>query len=279
MKKSLPAKSDSGLVIACAQMKISEDSHENASRMVQMMKTAAKKGVRLIHFPEGALSGYVKSQINDWNSFNWEVLDRELERIRLAAAQTGVWVVFGSVFHLPFPYRPYNSIYVVDNLGNLRARYDKRLISNSELKCWFTPGEAPVTVSVDGWKVGLATCIEINFPELFMEYDRLGTEVILCSSYSDNPAFQNLACAHASFTCNWFSLSVPANTAVKAGSLIAGPDGKVIKKGRVGAQSLIICRLDKNDEQYQVPLNRARPWRQKVRTKGFYDPFKYKISQ
>ncbi len=279
MKKTLPAKSDSGLVIACAQMRIGEDSHENASRMVQMMKKAAKKGARLIHFPEGALSGYVKSQISDWSSFNWEMLDRELQRIRVAAAKTGIWVVFGSAFRLPFPYRPYNSIYAIDSSGNLRARYDKRLISNSELKCWFTPGEAPVTVSIDGWKVGLATCIEINFPELFMEYAGLGTDVILCSSYSDNPVFQNLACAHATFTCNWFSFSVPANAAQTAGSLIAGPDGRIVKKGRVGAQSLIICRLDKNDEQYQVPLNRARPWRQKVRAKGFYDPFKYKISQ
>ncbi len=276
MKNSLPARTDSELVIACAQIQVSDDCSENAERIVQMMKKAAKKGARLIHFPEGALSGYVKCQIKDWKSYNWELLDLELQKICRVAAQTGIWVVLGSAFRLPFPYRPFNSLFVIDDSGRLRARYDKRLISNSELKCWYTPGEDPVTICVDGWKFGLATCIEINFPELFIEYEQLGTDCILCSSYSDNHVFQSLACAHAAFTCNWFSLSVPANTSKLAGSLIAGPDGKVIKKGRSGAQSLLLVRLDKKEEKFSVPLNRARPWRQKVRSLGFYEPYKFK---
>lgn len=266
---------NSALLVACAQMTIQADCRANSATMLRMMRRAAKMGARLIQFPEGALSGYIKSQIKQWPDFAWNRLQTELKKICLEAERLKIWVVTGSVHQLPFPFRPYNCLYVIDDHGRICARYDKRFISNSELKCWFTPGKEPLVFTVDGWRIGLSVCIEINFPELFLEYARLQTDAILCSSYSDNPTYQLLARAHAATNCCWFSLAIPANTSAAAPSLIVGPDGIVLKSGHKNRENLLISELDPEDERFQVALTRARPWREKVRSENFYQPHQF----
>jgi predicted amidohydrolase len=54
------------LTIATAQSFISKDVRENGLEIRRLMGLAHQAGARLIHFPEGAMSGYVKSQIKSW---------------------------------------------------------------------------------------------------------------------------------------------------------------------------------------------------------------------
>lgn len=66
--------------IGAAQCNITPDVRENGRHIRDLMSSARAAGCRLIHFPEGALSGYVKSQIKDWAAVDWKALREEFGR-------------------------------------------------------------------------------------------------------------------------------------------------------------------------------------------------------
>lgn len=73
--------------IATAQSTISTDVRTNGKLIRQLMQEACKASARLIHFPEGALSGYTKSQIKHWENVDWPVVQEELEETATLARE------------------------------------------------------------------------------------------------------------------------------------------------------------------------------------------------
>lgn len=260
------------LKIATAQIRVESDCRENFREIAAMVAMAAKKGARLLHLPEGALSGYIKTQIKSWDEVDWALIDQQIDLLCCEAKRHAIWLVVGCNRRLPFPYRPCNSLLVISDKGEILAGYDKRFISATELKHWYTPGQKPVVFSLDGFCFGLCLCIEINFPELIVEYAKMGVDAILCSSYSENPDYRILAQAHAKFGCVWFSLAVPAQVSRAMPSLIFAPDGTLLARGRKGCRSLLIAELDQQSPNLQQALTRAKPWRSRARSSGFYEP-------
>ena len=99
------------------------------------------------------------------------------------AAELEIWVALGSAHPLTQPRLPHNSVYVISDAGQLVNRYDKRRLSHTEVTRFYTAGSEPVVFDVDGYRFGIAVCVEINFPELFIEYGALGVDCLLFSSY------------------------------------------------------------------------------------------------
>lgn len=254
----------SSLKLAVAQMKVTADSRENSKVIQDLMRRAAESGCTLIQFPEGALSGYAKEQIQDWSSVDWIALEDELEAIQRAAKHFNIWVVLGSAYRLSEPEWPYNALYVISDQGEVVARYNKRILSFTEQRDWYSAGDRPVTITVDGIKIGLALCIEIQFPEIFDAYRRDGVDVVLLSAYSDNPMFSITAQAHASINNIWLGFSVEQNDSVQ--SALMGPDGSI---QATAVEGLAIGVIDPTDEKWHIPLTKARPWRQGVRDSGY----------
>ncbi|MCS6761845.1 MAG: hypothetical protein MO846_07625 [Candidatus Devosia symbiotica] len=75
-----------------------------------MMVDAKAVGVHLVHFPEAALSGYCKAQINDWNAVNWPTIQREIDKICALAHELDLWVDLGCNHRLTPPNWPHNSL-------------------------------------------------------------------------------------------------------------------------------------------------------------------------
>jgi len=69
-------------------------------------------------------------------------------------------------------------------------------LSSTEAAHLYTPGSEPITVEVDGFRLGFAVCLEMLFPELFVEYAAMGVDAVLVASAPD-PGFGQLAQAHA----------------------------------------------------------------------------------
>src|SRR4051794_30635780 len=101
------------LTIASAQSHITADVHANGLHVRELMTKAKALGARLVHFPEGALSGYVKTEIQTWDAVDWPALHAELEATAAHASELGVWVVLGANHRLTPPHRPHNSLYVI----------------------------------------------------------------------------------------------------------------------------------------------------------------------
>src|SRR3954468_12030323 len=105
--------------LATAQLPISGDVGVNAGRVRASMREAAAQGTRLVHFPEGMLSGYAKNPIQDWTEVDWGTVREELELAMALAAELRLWVVLGSAHPLTPPHWPHNSLYVISDQGQL----------------------------------------------------------------------------------------------------------------------------------------------------------------
>lgn len=261
--------------IAAAQSLVTKDIAENGRTIRALIQQAAQEGARLVNFCEGALSGYAKAQIaspEDWQNFAWGAHAAELQAITEACRENGIFAVIGSASPLPLPHPPHNSQCVINDQGEMIARYEKRCLSNSELEeGWYTPGKHPSVFEVDGYRLGCLTCVEVQFPELFMEYERLDVDAILFSSFGIGNFFQIALRAHAGFNCIWISGATPAQKAVQGPANIVGPDGKIISScGGGPINELAFATLDREDPSYDIPLNKARPWRRSARLGMIY---------
>jgi len=272
------------LVIATAQSCIGRNVRENGAGVRHLMLAAAQAGARLLHLPEGALSGYVIEQIGGWAEVDWDALQEELAATADLARRLGLWVILGCNHRLAArdgdskggdarngdasngygrggaPW-PQNSMYVISDRGAVAGRYSKRKLSNTELTWWYTPGSDPLVFEVDGIRLGCALCIEVVFPPLFAEYEELGADCVLLSLYSPDPRHGLMARAHAATNCYWVSLSGPSATSGANPACVIGPDGTVLAACPPGVAGLAIQRIDRDDPRFVVPLRYARQWR------------------
>ena len=256
--------------LATAQVEISADVRRNGAVIRRMMARAARAGARLVHFPEGALSGYVKSQIKSWDAVDWSALREELERTAEAAGKLGIWTVFGANHRLTPPSRPHNGLYIISDAGKLAGRYDKRFCSNTEINDWYAPGSEATVFTIDGFRFGCAICIEVRFPELFLEYERLNVDCVLLSVYSKDPIFGVTTQAHAAINNYWLSLSAPTECSRGLASGLVAPDGQFAARCRAGRSGMIIQTLDRAAPELDIALNKARPWRRMARVGDIY---------
>ena len=184
--------------LATAQVVVREDPRDcdqlrQSGRDVrELMRQARRAGARIIHFPEGAtcsphkrimsVTGPAEAGPADWGRADWQVLRQELAAIARLAGELRLWAVLGSVHPLTPPHRPHNSMYVISDQGELVTRYDERLLSSTKLSLMYTPGSGPVTFEVDGLRFGCAMGIEVHFPEVFAEYERLDVDGVFIST-------------------------------------------------------------------------------------------------
>jgi predicted amidohydrolase len=258
------------VLIATAQSAMSTDVRLNGQSIRALMTEARENGARIVHFTEGALSGYSKSEVPHWTAFNWAVIREELQNIAVRAGELGLWTVLGCAHRLSDPHRPHNSLYVIDGTGTLVARYDKRFCSNNEINNWYSPGFEPVWFDVDGFRFACAICIEVAFPEVFAEYERSGADCVLFSAYSHNPMYGIMLQGHAAINNLWISLSTPAQCGAKLPAGLIGPDGEFSSRCPATTQPAIaLGELDKT--RYEIPLDKARPWRKIARERRIYE--------
>lgn len=85
-------------------------------------------------------------------------------------------------------------------------------------------------------------CVEINFPTLLIEHERLGIHCLLLSSYLVDKIFYTKACAYAAIHNYWVSLSVPTECVHLMRTGLIGPDG--IRANKVQTdQGVVVANL------------------------------------
>jgi predicted amidohydrolase len=258
------------ITIATTQSYISADVRDNGQEIRRLMQQARAEDASIVHFPEGALSGYTKSQIKNWDHVDWEALLCEKRLVADCARQLGLWVVVGCNHPLTPPHRPHNSLYVISSTGELVTRYDKQYCSNTEITRFYTPGRGPCVFKAHGWRFGCALCIEIQFSELFLRYAELDVDCVLFSSYSDDAMFGTQAQGYAASHNYWFSVSVPAQMSHTLSSRLIAPTGDIQGATAPSTSGLVLNKLDQDRPEWKVALQYARPWRAKAREGAIY---------
>lgn len=265
------------ITLATAQSYISADVRENGREIRRLMELAKQQGSDIVHFPEGAMSGYVQRQILDWNDVNWKALEEELNETAKLAGELGIWVVVGCNHQLNAPNRPHNSVYIISNEGKLHNRYDKQRCTEGEVIDWYAPGTPHTTVfEVNGVRFGIALSVEVQFPEVFVEYAKQDVHCILYSSYAELlevPMIATQAQAQAITNNMWLSFSLPAQVGTKLPSHMIAPSGEILGNCEAKKSGIITTPIELKAPEWDFPMNKLRPWRAYVRQENMYQQF------
>lgn len=170
---------------ALLQMTSGIDPAANAATLTDAVAAAKVGGAAMLFTPE--MSGLLdRDRDRSAGSLAREGDDRVLADVREAAAKHGVWVHLGSLAVLRDDGRLANRGFVIDDIGAIRARYDKMHLFDVDLpsgESWresarYAAGERAVTVRTPLGVLGLAICYDLRFPDLFRALSDAGATLL-----------------------------------------------------------------------------------------------------
>lgn len=186
------------LAVATCQFPVSADIGANLRYVKRQMTAAARRGARVAHFPEGALSGYAGTDFATFAGFDWDRLGEATATVSQHARALGIWAVLGSAHRLGGARKPHNSLYVIADSGQIVERYDKRFCSGDADErsgdlAHYSPGGHFSTWTVDGVRCGALICYDYRFPELYREYVKRGVELVFHSFHAGHYPAERVA--------------------------------------------------------------------------------------
>ncbi len=250
------------LKIATCQFAVSESIERNAENIQKFIRQGAQGGADIIHFSEGALSGYACQEFVSFEGFGWDKLKKHTEDIMLLAKEYRVWVVLGSSHRLTEPNKPYNCLYLIDEQGKIRDRYDKRFLTEQDLE-HYSAGDHFVTFEINGVKCGLLICFDLRFPEIYRQIYKLGVNVLLQSFYNarqSGPSVhtqimrQTMQCRAATNNF-WVSMTNSSGYYSPYPSCFIRPDGKILQQLKANKSGMMINAVDMSMKFYDPMAN------------------------
>jgi len=245
------------LVLATCQFCVHKQPERNLESVLRQLKMAKAKGAHLVHFSEACLSGYLGVEIQSHRETDWDRTNSAMREVLAAARQYRLWVVMGCNHRLTGNHKPHNSLYVINDRGQIVNRYDKMFCCGENNKDGdlrhYSPGESMVTFGLRGIKCGLLICHDFRYPELFREYKRLGVELMLVSFHNARMTQQQLdmyticvpATIQAAAASNYFTVSANNGTQKYAWpSFVVNAEGKVISRARPHRAAVLVNTVD-----------------------------------
>lgn len=155
------------LVVAAGQAHCAAlDIAANAAAAADLVRCAAGQGADLLVLPELFLTGYELSAIvADPAFYTLAPGDFRLDPLATACAETRTAAVVGAAARDPESGELHISALVLDGDGHVTARYDKQHIDAAERAAGFSPGKEGCSITLDGWRLGLAICWDSSYPE------------------------------------------------------------------------------------------------------------------
>jgi len=155
------------------------------------MRRAKAAGAHVVHFSEGALSGYAGTDFQSFEAFPWQRLKDYSNQVMELAAELGLWVLLGSSHPLSGRRKPHNCVYVIDDRSQIVDRYDKRFCAGDASGrtgdlAHYTPGDHSCTFRLRGIRCGVLICHDYRYPELYRDYKRLGVQLVFHSYHAGN---------------------------------------------------------------------------------------------
>lgn len=177
--------------VATCQFPVSARIGANLGYIKRQVRAAKRRGADVAHFPEAALSGYAGTDFRTFAGFDWDALRRATGEVVDCAREAGIWVVLGSAHRLSDGHKPHNSLYVINDAGQIVDRYDKRFCAGTpdgrsgDLAHYSPGGHSSVWV-INGVSCGALICYDYRFPELYRDYRRRGVELVFHSFHAGN---------------------------------------------------------------------------------------------
>ncbi len=144
--------------------------------------------------------------------------------------------------------KTYNTFFLLDSTGIL-GTYRKIHLFREENK-HFTPGEDTVVIDTKFGKIGLATCYDLRFPELFRELAKKGAEIVLVAAEFPEPRDEHWRVLLRARAIENQIFVIATNRVGKdnrqgyfGNSLVVDPWGKVLLEGG-SSHEILSCEAD-----------------------------------
>lgn len=188
--------------VATAQFAVSSDIAANLAAVERLMRRTRACGAEVVHFCEGALSGYAGVDFASFDGFDWPALDGATRAVMALAGELALWTVVGSSHRLSNDRKPHNSVHVIDATGALVDRYDKRFCAGDATGltgdlAHYTPGDHFAVFDIAGVRCGVLVCHDYRYPELYRAYHRRGVRLMFHGFHAGGLADERLAAMEA----------------------------------------------------------------------------------
>ena len=140
-------------------MRSSRDLDANVRKIKEYLGRCAEDGVKVVVFPECALTGYFDDGVYEGflRENNWMMPNSKLAK---ACRKHRIYAIVGT------PHRDgerlYNSAVVITPEGNILARYHKVQLAES----WPVAGDELIVFKIDGVPASIIICHDERYPEL-----------------------------------------------------------------------------------------------------------------
>lgn len=170
------------LIIATSQFAVDSDIRKNLATIEKQTILAAQNSADIIHFCECSLSSYAGIDFPEYTEEANQQIQNGIAKICELAQRHNIWVIFGTHIFEGKMEKPFNSLFVINNKGEIEHRYDKRFLAQFDLD-WYSAGTEPGIFNINGIKCGLLICHEWRYPELYRQFYKLGIQLLFQSWY------------------------------------------------------------------------------------------------
>ena len=170
---------------ALLQMTAGIDPAANAATLVAAIGEARAAGADMLFTPE--MSGCLdRDRARSATAIRPEEADTVLSAVQAAAREHCIWVQLGSLaIDDPASGKRRNRSYLIDDRGEIRARYDKMHLFDVDLptgESWresnsYIGGEGAVLADTPWGKLGLTICYDLRFPALYQALSEAGAVI------------------------------------------------------------------------------------------------------
>jgi predicted amidohydrolase len=231
---------------SAVQLRSTRDRNRNTSAICEAIHKAGAEGVRVVVFPECALTGYFEDAATEATA---ERLAQAEGRIAEACRAAGVYAVVGT----PSRDGPalYNSAVVFDPGGRVLERYHKIQLAES----WPTPGDHLSVFEIDGVPCSILICHDERYPELVRLPVLAGARVVFYLSHESGlkqerkigPYRAQIQARAVENTVFVVHANAPANDDLSGShgqSRIIAPDGNILQEASIFGEETVTADLD-----------------------------------
>ncbi len=173
--------------VALLQLNVSDDPAENLPVTLKMVRDAAAQGAEFVLTPE-VTNCVSTSRAHQNDVLQLEDDDITLAALRAVAAETGIWLLIGSLGLKTGDAdgRFANRSFLIAPAGDIAARYDKIHMFDVDINetetyresAGYRPGAQAVVAQTGFAKLGLSICYDMRFPALYQALAGAGAQIL-----------------------------------------------------------------------------------------------------
>lgn len=237
--------------LALAQIDPAPDVAENLATIRRHVLDAAVRGADLVVFPEESMLGVesgIRESFPEIVAREWDTFVTSLQEL---AHQEWITIVAGA-YEPSDDHRPYNTLVAAGPDGSLLATYRKLHLYDAfsyQESERIRPGDSGTAmIEVAGMRVGLSTCYDLRFPELYRSLADDGAQLVLVpAAWFSGPEkvrhWETLLSARALENTLWVAAADTFNDHTVGYSQVRDPLGALTARVEEG-ERLLVAQID-----------------------------------